>query len=49
MALAEACPALVDAALADDSAAVFESAAAEALFEASVAFVDAVPALEDAD
>ncbi|ESC91244.1 hypothetical protein HMPREF1590_04546, partial [Escherichia coli 113302] len=37
-----AAPALV-------AAALFEDSAAAALFEASVAFVDAVPALEDAD
>ncbi|GHL44296.1 hypothetical protein ECZU28_42910 [Escherichia coli] len=36
VALAEACPALVDAALADDAAAVFEPAAAEALCPAAV-------------
>ncbi|WP_285799863.1 hypothetical protein, partial [Escherichia coli] len=34
--LAEACPALVDAALADDAAAVFEPAAVEALCPAAV-------------
>ncbi len=37
-----AAPALV-------AATLFEDSAAAALFEASVAFVDAVPALEDAD
>lgn len=37
-----AAPALV-------AAALFEDSAAAALFDASVAFVDAVPALEDAD
>ncbi|MGG7334825.1 hypothetical protein ACQ7BS_00045, partial [Escherichia coli] len=37
-----AAPALV-------AAALFEDSAAAALFSASVAFVDAVPALEDAD
>ncbi len=31
------------------AAALFEDSAAAALFDASVAFVDAVPALEDAD
>ncbi|ENF03833.1 hypothetical protein ECP03047778_4862 [Escherichia coli P0304777.8] len=39
----------VFAALALVAAALFEDSAAAALFDASVAFVDAVPALEVAD